>query len=119
MPSFQYGNTTLEYSLEVTSTKKDVSILVEWLDGIRVIVPEGIKDEQLNAILYRKAPWILNKWNEFKEIVSLPSPKEYVSGEKFPYLGRNYRFKTHKREGITKSSLLFRQGKFIAEVQLL
>ncbi|OIJ22024.1 zinc metalloprotease [Anaerobacillus alkalidiazotrophicus] len=116
MPSFQYGNTALEYSLEVKPDKRDISISVEWLDGVRVIVPEGVEEDQLHSILYKKAPWILNKWNSFQEIVDPPLPKEYVSGEKFAYLGRNYRLKVHKRDDITQSTLVFKQGKFIANV---
>ncbi|ASS88162.1 M48 family peptidase [Geobacillus stearothermophilus] len=116
MPSFQYGTTTIEYTLEYVPNKNHVTISVEWLDGVKVVVPENMESDQLNSILYKKAPWILEKWYKFNEIADPPAPKEFVSGEKFPYLGRNYRLKVHKREDIELASLTFQQGRFIANV---
>lgn len=39
MPEFQYGNTTIEYSLEHKSDAKDIIISVYWIDGVKVITP--------------------------------------------------------------------------------
>jgi predicted metal-dependent hydrolase len=44
------------------------------------------------AILKQKRPWIRGKVAELKR-VQPHRPKELVSGESFPYLGRNYRLK--------------------------
>ncbi|KDE46095.1 SprT family zinc-dependent metalloprotease [Geobacillus sp. CAMR5420] len=118
MPSFQYGTTTIEYTLKYVPNKNDVTISVEWLDGVKVVAPENIERDHLHAILYKKAPWILEKWYKFNEIADPPAPKEFISGEKFPYLGRNYRLKLHKKEDIEQASLTFHQGRFIANVPI-
>lgn len=116
MPRFIYGTTTIDYELAYIPDQSDITISVEWLDGVRVSAPKTIETDELHSILYKKAPWILEKWNNFNEIVNPPEPKEYVSGEKFPYLGRNYRLKVNRKSEVTKPSLQFRNGKFIAQV---
>lgn len=116
MPTFQYGTTTIEYDIEYADDKKDVSIIVEWMEDIRLIVPTGIKNEQIEEVIRKKAPTIFQKMKEVNEIIDPPLPKEFVSGEKFSYLGRNYRLKVYRKEDLKKSQLNFVRGKFIASV---
>ncbi|MGG0577514.1 SprT family zinc-dependent metalloprotease [Priestia aryabhattai] len=116
MPTFQYGTTAIEYDIEYVDDKKDVSIIVEWMEGIRLIAPKGITDTQLEGIIQKKAPTIFNKLREINEITEPPLPKEFVSGEKFSYLGRNYRLKVYKENGLKKANLAFMRGRFIATV---
>lgn len=115
MPSFQFGTTTIEYSLHLIEGKNDVSISVEWLDGIQVIAPSSIEDAQLDTIIRKKAPWILDKWDSFNQIHNPTLPREFLSGEKIPYLGRNYRLKVNK-EDVNSAQLMFHQGKFILTI---
>jgi predicted metal-dependent hydrolase len=111
MPTFTYGKSQLEYSLYYEESRKDLSISVEWLDGVKVFVPKDFPENELNKILYNKATWILSKWRELQEITTAPPPKEFVSGEKLPYLGRFYRLKVDKTYAEV-ASLQFKQGKF-------
>ncbi|MGJ7034249.1 M48 family metallopeptidase [Anoxybacillus eryuanensis] len=113
MPSFQYGKTTIDYTIEYKPKKRDVTITVEWLEGVKVIAPQEIDDSLLQSILYKRAPWMIDKWRALNEIANPPAPKEFVSGEKFAYLGRNYRLKVYKCE---KPTLIFKQGKFLATI---
>ncbi|KKZ15316.1 MAG: hypothetical protein TH68_01010, partial [Candidatus Synechococcus spongiarum 142] len=59
---------------------------------LQVRIPERLGDERVAAILQQKRPWIRAKVAEWKS-VSPRRPRELVSGESFPYLGRNYRLK--------------------------
>jgi predicted metal-dependent hydrolase len=62
---------------------------------LQVRVPEDLGDERVAAILRQKRPWIRSKVAELKRVP--PSrTKELVSGESFPYLGRNYRLKVQE-----------------------
>lgn len=115
MPEYQYGNTTIEYTLEHKPLVTDIIISVDWIDGVKVVTPPGIDDTKLQEVLHKKSPWIMSKWYEFEEITASPTPKEFVSGEKFLYIGRSYRLKVEKK-AIEQSSLLFQQGRFIAIV---
>ena len=116
MPTFQYGTTAIEYDIEYVDDKKDVSIIVEWMEGIRLIAPKSINDEQIQEIIQKKAPTILQKLQEVNKITESPLPKEFISGEKFTYLGRNYRLKVYKEDGLQKVKLTFARGRFIATV---
>jgi predicted metal-dependent hydrolase len=116
MPTFQYGTTAIEYDIEYADDKKDISIIVEWMEGIRLIAPKDITAKQIEGIIQKKAPTILKKLKEVNEITEPPLPKEFVSGEKFTYLGRNYRLKVYREEGLQKAKLSFARGRFIATV---
>lgn len=116
MYNFQYGTTSFSYSLEFQEKSKDVAISVGLGEGIRVSAPIGIELTQLDKILYKKAPWIIKKKAALEEIEVPAAPKEFISGEKFSYLGRNYRLKVHRYYNIKNTTLNFKQGRFIAEV---
>ena len=59
---------------------------------LQVRVPKDLGDERVVAILQQKHPWIRTKVAELKRMPPQKT-KELVSGESFPYLGRNYRLK--------------------------
>ena len=71
---------------------------------LQVRVPEHLGDERVAAILHQKRSWIRTKVAELKQLPPA-RPKELVSGESFPYLGRNYRLKVHEghRVGVCLS----------------
>ncbi|MCL6444136.1 MAG: M48 family metallopeptidase [Alicyclobacillus sp.] len=116
MPTFTYGTTSIDYTLCCKAAKRDCTISVDWKTGITVVVPEGIDQERIDAILRRKAPWILRKLAEFREIKPLSTRHEFISGEKISYLGRQYRLKVIARDDVTNVSLTFQSGRFIAVV---
>jgi predicted metal-dependent hydrolase len=116
MKSYQYGTTTIDYTVEYIKGKKDVSLSVCLTEGIKLVVPEGLEPEKLEDILHKKAPWIIKKKYVLDEVAAAPPPKEYLSGEKFAYLGRHYRLKVHKSNTLKKTTLNFKQGLFIAEI---
>jgi predicted metal-dependent hydrolase len=62
---------------------------------LQVRVPEHVGDERVAAFLAKKRPWIRSKVAEIQRIPPHRS-KELVSGESFPYLGRQYRLKVQE-----------------------
>lgn len=82
-----------EFPVQVirTDRKRSASIYLEG-DGVKVRVPKGLPDGRVRDLIARKSPWIRRKLKE-AELTALPKPKEFVSGETFSYLGRNYRLK--------------------------
>ena len=62
---------------------------------LQVRVPEHLEDQRVAEILKRKRPWIRSKVAELKRVPPHRT-KELVSGESFPYLGRNYRLKVQE-----------------------
>lgn len=60
-----------------------------------VVVPEDLNTDRIEQLLERKRPWILEKIALHREAMPVKS-REFVSGECFPYLGRNYRLKVEQ-----------------------
>lgn len=81
-----------DFPVEVmrTDRKRSASIYLE--DKIvKVRVPKSLSKRRIRELITKRIPWIKT---QLKEVLELPiKPKEYVSGETFPYLGRNYRLK--------------------------
>lgn len=74
-----------------TNRRKSVDIRVE--DGaVSVVVPVCTSAEKIDLLLAAKRQWIKEKIALQRELNPV-STKQYVSGEAFPYLGRNYRLK--------------------------
>lgn len=116
MHTLIYGTTTIHY-LCYTQNRKDLKITVTLVNGVEVYAPHSLNKDQINKLLLKKAPWILNKIREVNQVETITRPKEFVSGEKLPYLGRNYRLKVH-REPVEQANFTFYQGRFIATVPI-
>ena len=86
---------TTQFALpvEVVRTKRKKTASIEIKDGlIRVLVPNSLTDKRVNSLLEERASWINKKIRLQAEMPPYRS-KEYVNGETFTYLGRNYRLK--------------------------
>lgn len=87
-----FGGEEISYALTRTTRRKTVAITVGF-DGIRVLAPDDLTDVKVSEFVRKKAAWVLRKKAIYSEISGFASPKEFVSGETFHYLGRPYRLK--------------------------
>jgi predicted metal-dependent hydrolase len=92
------GNTTLFYSKVMSKRRKFVSILISPRGHIEVRTPESFEDAKVRKILINKYAWITKKVNDVIEPSLVPGIKEYVVGETFLLLGRQYRLKIVKSQ---------------------
>ncbi|GAB3369015.1 M48 family metallopeptidase [Spongiibacter taiwanensis] len=77
-----------------TERRKTADIRVE--DGaVSVVVPGDLPVERIDSLLKEKRKWIKEKIALHRQ-AQPTSEKQFVSGEAFPYLGRNYRLKVEK-----------------------
>jgi predicted metal-dependent hydrolase len=89
----QFGRTAIPYSIHRGRRQKTVAIGVDPIDGVRVRAPEDTPVAKLDEIVHRKARWIIARRRRCEDAPPSPTPKEFVSGETFLYLGRQYRLK--------------------------
>lgn len=84
--SIKFGDTVIDYEIRRSPRRiKTVQISVDG-GGVRVASPIETSENDLQAIVRKRAAWILSQSNEaMLEAI----PKRYVSGETLPYLGRN------------------------------
>ena len=82
-----------DLSIEVVRTKRRKTASIKVIDGsVQAIVPDQLSNSRIENIIRKRTAWIGRKLQEQSQAVT-PKPKEYVSGESFTYLGRNYRLK--------------------------
>lgn len=111
----QFGNEKIPYELCWSNKRKTLGISVQ-SDKVVVTAPERTTEEEMNKLLMKKAPWIRKQLQEYEEILPFIQERNFLPGEKLPYLGRLYRLKVIKEVHLQKSSFRFQQGKFIANV---
>jgi predicted metal-dependent hydrolase len=70
--------------------------------GVVLRAPAGTPALQLDDVVKTKAPWILRRVVEFREFGHAPTPKEFVAGESYSYLGRSYRLRIERLPGVSK-----------------
>ena len=86
--SVRFGDTTIEYQVRRSERrKKTVQVTIDG-GGVQVAAPMDTPADDLQTLVRRRAPWILNRASD--ELLAV-APKRFVSGETLPYLGRNVR----------------------------
>lgn len=108
----QYGTKELEFKVEFKN-RDTMSISVEPPNDILVVAPIGTLEEDIKSIVKSRGRWIVQKLFEFRNIEAKRINREFVNGESFMYLGRNYSLQIHVDETLQNNFKvkLFR-GKF-------
>lgn len=86
---FQYGTQEIEFTV-IYRKRKSISIEIEPPTIITVIAPEGSNEDIILSTVKTKAKWITQKLYDIREMEYRKRTKQYVNGESFLYLGRNY-----------------------------
>lgn len=87
---FKFGMTIIPYMLLRDTQGKSVKISVEFEHGVEVIAPVGLSEQSIEEILRKKGSWIIQKLQDVTSIEPSLPQHEFVSGEKYLYLGRRY-----------------------------
>ncbi len=90
-----YGEYTYEYCL-ITQDRKTISLTIFPDLEIVVKAPHDTDNEIIDAFFKKKWQWIEKQLTFFKQFHTTASPKKYVSGESFLYLGRQYKLIVRK-----------------------
>lgn len=110
-----FGRTIIPYAIERGRRQKTVAIGVDPVDGVRVRAPSDTPITRLDDIVHRKAKWIIDRQRRYEDLPPPPSPREFVSGETFRYLGRQYRLKVERGDdGDTRVRVV--EGRLIVPV---
>lgn len=83
----------LTFEMRRSSRRKTVEITVDRGGELIVAAPDSLDEVSITRFVHDRREWVYRKLAE-KEIYQKPRPcKEFVTGEGFYYLGRNYRLK--------------------------
>jgi predicted metal-dependent hydrolase len=101
-----------DVSLTIKRNKrKTVSIYVERDGTVTVIAPEDSTDNEIEEVIEAKKYQIYKAITEWELTNSTKIEREFVNGQSFLYLGRNYRLEIVKKK--QKLPLMLKNGYFL------
>lgn len=83
------SNNQITYTV-VKTRRKTIGITIDMNGEIKVSAPLRISVKQIKEVVQKKADWIIKKVNEVRERNSNTVCREFISGEKLLYLGKEY-----------------------------
>lgn len=98
----RYGKHKIEYNLSRKEVK-NINLNLKPNLLVEVSAHRDVPLSKISSFVKKKASWIIkNKEYFMKSLPEIKYEKEYVSGEAFKYLGRQYRLKVlkSKNEGV-------------------
>jgi predicted metal-dependent hydrolase len=99
-----YGTTLLDYRIRRSDRRTTVSIAVVPEEGLVVTAPKRATKSRLDELVHRKGAWILQRLKHQRDLPAPIPTREFVNGETYAYLGRQYRLKVvEKRDGDSVS----------------
>ena len=93
------------------SKRKTLSIYIERDSTVTVIAPENSTDKEIEEVIKKKEYQIYKSLAEWELTNSTKIEREFVNGQSFLYLGRNYRLEIVKEE--QKKPLILKNGYFL------
>lgn len=84
------GQTAVPYSVDWSEGRESVSLSIDESLELTVTAPMTMTSDEIEEVLESRHEWILEKLYGLKEQEGPPYPKEYLSGEKLQYRGRQY-----------------------------
>jgi predicted metal-dependent hydrolase len=111
----QYGNRKIDFEIKRGNRKRTVAIEVNAAAKVTVLAPRDLNEEKIWELVRKKAGWIIER----QQKITIKAPdlnKEFVSGEAFPYLGREYRLKIIRAASEKVGKCEFDNGRFRIEI---
>ena len=99
----------IEYYLLDGSDRKTTDIVIERDGSICVRPPLHMSPEEVDNIVEDKRMWIYKNLSEWQELNAAKVVREWVNGESYLYLGRNYRLSLTSEQEAT---LQLKNGRF-------
>ncbi|MBP5315855.1 MAG: M48 family metallopeptidase [Muribaculaceae bacterium] len=87
--SILYGSTPIVYNIEYAQ-RKTLHICVQPDGSVHLKVPVKASREQIQQKVHKRACWILRQKRYFESFGTPTVERQYVSGESYLYLGRQY-----------------------------
>lgn len=86
--NIRFGNTTIDYQVRRSKRRKKTIQIILSDSGVHVLAPMTTPDSELQAIVRKRALWILK---HVSQSTLDAEPMRFVTGEALPYLGRSVR----------------------------
>jgi len=90
----------INITIERTGRKKTVSIFVERDGSVRVLAPQTATNEKIENAVRSKEYLIFKKLAKWKELNQGKVMRQFVNGQSFLFLGKNYRLSIVEKQEI-------------------
>lgn len=107
----------LTYTLRRSPRRQTIGLTVERDGRLTVAAPDTCHERAIEKLLAEKRFWIYAKLVEQERLTATAVEREMVSGQGFPYLGRNYRLRlvtsNEARQSGQREPLRWHHGYFL------
>jgi len=114
--SATFGTKTIPYRIERGRRRVSVAVVVDPLDGVVLRVPQDLDRDRIAAVVRRKGAWIVERLRGFEDLLPPQTPREFVSGETFLYLGRQHRLRVERSAGLKRPAVAMEQGRLVVRI---
>lgn len=111
-----FGTRQIAYRIERGRRRVTVAVVVDPTEGVLLRVPKDLGRDRIAAVVRRKGAWIVKRLREFEDLLPPQSPREFVSGESFLYLGRQHRLRVERVVGLGRPTVAMAQGRLVVRV---
>ena len=81
----------LDVTVQVSDRRRSIRLTVERDATLTAVIPPGTGTAELAKAIKAKRQWVYGKLRQRADIGQPRPPRQYVTGEGFPYLGHSYR----------------------------
>jgi len=96
----RYGSRSITYVLRRSPGRSTVSIAVDRTSRVVVTAPSGVPMGRVDQVVLARARWIVERLRQRSEIPPPLPDREFVTGETFLYLGRQYRLRVEVDDDV-------------------
>jgi predicted metal-dependent hydrolase len=111
-----YGTKSIPYRIERGRRRVSVAVVVDPTDGVVLRVPKDLQPDRIAAVVRRKGAWIVERLRGFEDLLPPQTPREFVSGETFLYLGRQHRLRVERVAGLRQPVVAMEQGRLVVRI---
>jgi hypothetical protein len=112
---YHIGQTVVPYEIDWSEGRQSIGLSIDESLELTVTAPMRATLEDIEGVLDSRQEWLLEKLYGLKEQEGPPYPKEYMSGEKLPYRGRQYRLEVVEAD-VIEPELTFDEQVFTLRV---
>ncbi len=109
------GQTTVPYTIDWSENRETMEVTIDTSIELTVTAPMTATMEDVEEVLESRQEWILEKLYGLQEQREPPYPKEYMSGEKLLYRGRQYPLEVIEGD-VSEPTLSFDEQTFTLRV---
>jgi predicted metal-dependent hydrolase len=99
----RFGTTTISYSISRSGNRNTIAMTVHPDGAVPVVAPTDTCRTKIAEVIAKKAEWVLRQQEHFRHQHN-GYAKQFVSGESFFYLGRQYKIKVRPIEADDRES---------------